>query len=95
MPSLGSAMRSRRASSPFLSDVAEHAAPCGEHLSHLLPTKLSPPQTTSVLVARDAPLRKLDRGVEHADSRRASHRESATRELPSPRHGEGSTRMRA
>ncbi|WP_395857286.1 LuxR C-terminal-related transcriptional regulator [Cystobacter fuscus] len=56
-------MRSRRASSPFLSDVTEHAAPCGEHLSHLLPTKLSPPQTTSVLVARDAPLRKMDRGV--------------------------------
>ncbi|QRO02654.1 AAA family ATPase [Archangium violaceum] len=46
-----------------MTDVAEHAAPFGEHLSHLLPTKLSPPQTTSVLVARDAPLRKMDRGA--------------------------------
>jgi LuxR family maltose regulon positive regulatory protein len=35
----------------------------GEHLSHLLPTKLCPPQTGSVLVARGAALRRIDRGV--------------------------------
>ncbi|WP_233261921.1 LuxR C-terminal-related transcriptional regulator [Vitiosangium sp. GDMCC 1.1324] len=63
MPSLRTATRSRRASSPLLTDVAAHTAPIGEHPSHLLPTKLSPPQTTSVLVARGAPLRKMDRGV--------------------------------
>ncbi|WP_223759172.1 LuxR C-terminal-related transcriptional regulator [Myxococcus sp. RHSTA-1-4] len=38
-------------------------APIGEPLSHLLPTKLSPPQSASVLVTRGAPLRKMDRGV--------------------------------
>ncbi|MFE8605519.1 LuxR C-terminal-related transcriptional regulator [Archangium violaceum] len=63
MPSHRTATRSRRASSPSLTDVAAHAAPFGGPLSHLLPTKLSPPQTTSVLVARGVPLRKLDQGV--------------------------------
>ncbi|QSQ25256.1 LuxR family transcriptional regulator [Pyxidicoccus parkwayensis] len=39
------------------------AASSGEPLSHLLPTKLSPPQTASVLVTRDAALRKVDEGI--------------------------------
>ncbi|WP_244238880.1 LuxR C-terminal-related transcriptional regulator [Corallococcus carmarthensis] len=38
-------------------------APVGDPLSHLLPTKLAPPQTASVLVSRSAALRKIDRGV--------------------------------
>ncbi|WP_343073271.1 LuxR C-terminal-related transcriptional regulator [Pyxidicoccus fallax] len=38
-------------------------APLGEHLSHLLPTKLCPPQTASVLVSRGEALRKMDSGV--------------------------------
>ncbi|NNB93233.1 AAA family ATPase [Corallococcus exiguus] len=35
----------------------------GDPLSHLLPTKLTPPRTASVLVSRSAALRKIERGV--------------------------------
>ncbi|RKH50512.1 LuxR family transcriptional regulator [Corallococcus sp. AB049A] len=35
----------------------------GDPLSHLLPTKLAPPRTASVLVSRSAALRKIDRGA--------------------------------
>ncbi|WP_244237361.1 LuxR C-terminal-related transcriptional regulator [Corallococcus llansteffanensis] len=50
--------------SPFApAPAVERPAPLGDPLSHLLPTKLSPPQTASVLVSRSAMLRKIDRGV--------------------------------
>jgi LuxR family maltose regulon positive regulatory protein len=63
MPSLRNAAGSRRASAPAPEGAAERAAPAGEPLSHLLPTKLSPPQTASVLVTRGAALRKIDQGI--------------------------------
>ncbi|MFP2903667.1 LuxR C-terminal-related transcriptional regulator [Pyxidicoccus sp. 3LFB2] len=56
-------MGGRQLSSPVPPGASEGAAPLGEHLSHLLPTKLSPPQAASVLVTRSAPLRQVDRGI--------------------------------
>lgn len=63
MPSPRSAVGRQRAPSSGPSDDAEHTSPFGEHLSHLLPTKLSPPQTPSVLVTRGAPLLRISRGI--------------------------------
>lgn len=48
---------------PSLRNAPGSAVSTDESPSHLLPTKLSPPQTASVLVSRGAALRKVDEGL--------------------------------
>ncbi len=60
MPRLRNASWSPHATPP---GADESPGPAGEPVSHLLPTKLAPPRTASVLVRLTEALRRIDQGV--------------------------------